>query len=290
MSYLKHLIQISHTIGDGLLWFLLQMSNDHQTPRTMTHPRSFKNETNVFKVWGPIINRLLKAAGSRSCLDMPMEVPLLPFDWHTPSRVLSDHSFQPWPTMSSIWLLQGVKRHTSPPTPCLCCWDWFNRQWQHTEGASPADYSPPPAPPHTHTHAHCLWHNPQTPPLFTQTHSHCSDYSPHPGCYSLSLSLTSAKCTRLPGLQLPSHPSLPLVYLTSRAAWGPACHVSPSTTSDSPAKVSFAETGNPTCPDIPLLYSPSTLHVSQVVLFVILDSCVSAGRNSWYSSGFGKWV
>ena len=97
----------------------------------------------------------------------------LAFDWHTPS-MFSDHSVQR-SNNNEAHLAPGrcETAHFSlntPHTPGLCCWDWFNRQRQLTEGVSPTGYSV-----HTHTHTHTHTHSlsltqPQTPPLL-RTHS-----------------------------------------------------------------------------------------------------------------------
>lgn len=109
---------------------------------------------------------------------------------------------------------------------------------------------------HTHTHTACDTAPNSTPP--TQTNSHRSDYT------ALTLPVLpqyksdfSREHTALLDY---NHPSQEEYSLTteqrkapqSKAAWGAACHVSPSITLDSPARVLYAETGknNPTCSGI----------------------------------------
>lgn len=201
---------------------------------------------------------------------MPLEAPIYPFDWHTPSTTFSDRSPHWWPQQWDPFGSWKVWNGTLlPERHCLCCWDWFNRQRQLTGGVSPTHYSP-----------HSLWHSTQTPPLIRR-HTLTKQPSPCPPLPQYKSDF-SREHTALLDYTQPSQKEYSLSSERHKAprttaAWGAACHVSPSTTSDSPAKVSYAETGknSTTC----FRYSYCTcvsviaLHMSCPWLpFVIFDS------------------
>lgn len=117
-----------------------------------------------------------------SCLGMPREAPIFPFDWHTHHPGLSDQQRSPF----GSWKVWNGTLLPELPSSCLCCWDWFNRQRQLTEGVTPTGYSP-----HTHTHTACDT-EPKLHPFYADTHSPVWLQSPHPSHFSLSTSLTSA--------------------------------------------------------------------------------------------------
>lgn len=90
---------------------------------------------------------------------MPVEAPVFPLRLtHTIQRLqwpLIAVVTQQWAPFGS-WRVWNGTLHPKPP--CLCCWDWFNRQRQLIGGVSPTGYEP-------HTHTHTTWHSTQTPPL-----------------------------------------------------------------------------------------------------------------------------
>ena len=121
---------------------------------------------------------------------MPPEAPIFPFDWHHPVCIVTTHfSGDPqWAPFGSWMVWKGT---LLPEPPCLCCWDWFNRQRQLTEGESPTGYSP-----HTHTHTHIQpVTQPQTPPLLRRQTLTGLTIQPSPCPCCLSTSLTSAGST-----------------------------------------------------------------------------------------------
>lgn len=158
-----------------------------------------------------------------SCLGMPGEAPL----WltHTPPG-LSDHSIQQRSPFGSRKVWNGTLL-PELPSDCLCCWDWFNRQRQLTEGVTPTGYSP---------HTHSLWHRTQTPPLL---HRHSltgltTEPSPFPLLPQYKSDFSRERTALLDYTQ-PSQKDYSLFSEQHKApqttaAWGAACHVSPSTT------------------------------------------------------------
>lgn len=146
------------------------------------------------------------------------------------------------PTMSSIWLPEGVKRHTSgwPPLSLLL---GLIKQTEATRWRCESYWLWA-----THTPTDSLTEKPNSTP-FTQTHPQVSISSAHPAHLSLSTSLTSTGSTPHSWITVIHHRQSVLVFRVAQkthrspAGWGLTCHVSHSTISGSPARVSYGETG-----------------------------------------------
>lgn len=104
-------------------------------------------------------------------------------DTHHPACLVANYCSGE-PTMSSIWLQEGVKWHTSPWTPScwLCCRDWFSRQGRSGECVSLFTERA-----RTHTHTTCCDTAPNSTPFYSHT-----VVTLHPPYFCLSTSLTSA--------------------------------------------------------------------------------------------------
>lgn len=229
----------------------------------------------MFKVCGPIINRLLKAAGIFHVWACQWKLPSSPLiDTHHPVCLVTTHfsgdsqraPFGSW----KVW------KGTLLPEPHVFVvgidlTDRGNSQkvWVLLVIHHSHIYTQPQTPPLLRRHTLTgLTIQPSPCPLLSQYKSDFSrertallDYT-HPSQKEYSLSTEQRKAPQ------------------STAAWGAACHVSPSTTSDSPARVSYAETGknNPTCPGVffTVLVSVCLLYTEHMscpwLPFVILDS------------------
>ena len=138
---------------------------------------------------------------------------------------------------------------------------------------------------------------PKLHPLYADT---LSLNSPLPAHLSLSTSQTSAGSTLHSWITLNHHRRSSLSWERHKAprttaAWGAACHVSPSITSDSPARVSYAETGKKSTACFRYSYctcvSMIALHMScPWLLFVIFDSAFQLEGILGISQGLSSGV
>lgn len=224
---------------------------------------------------------------------MPVEAPIFPFDWHTPSSVFSDHSLQWWPN-NELHLAPGrcEMAHSSLNPPVFVVGiDLTDRGNSQEVWVLLVIH---------HTHTEPVTQHPNPTP-FTQTHSHRSEFTALtlPTSPSVQVWLQQgAFCTigllsTITGVQFSEQREAP----RTTAAWGAACHVSPNTTSDSPARVSFAGTGkdNTTCPGIPtVLVSVGFLYTEHMscpwLPFVILDSALQLEGILGISQGLSSGV
>lgn len=147
------------------------------------------------------------------------------------------------PTMSSIWLPEGVKRHTSgwPPFVFVVGIDLTDRGHSLEVWVLLVM---------SHTHSHRQTDRAAKPhPFYANTLPQVSISSPHPAHLSLSTSLTSTGSTPHSWITVIHHRQSVLVFRVAQktqrspAGWGLTCHVSHSTISGSPARVSYGETG-----------------------------------------------
>lgn len=98
------------------------------------------------------------------CLGMPV-VSSLSSQWLT-------HTIQCTTRLSSIWLVESVKWHTSPRAPALCCVDWFSSS---SQSVSLITYSP---------------HSPELHPFYAVKLSQPDFfYTTHPAQFSFSTSV-----------------------------------------------------------------------------------------------------
>lgn len=184
-------------------------------------------------------------------------------DMHHPVMMIQQRApFGSW----RVW--KGTLLLTHPP--CLCCWIdladrgrlWLLLLIQRTDRRTMTQpWAPPPF-----THRRWL-------------------YSPHPAHSCLTLTLTCRGRAHFAGLHSPItgvlvsfFPPRAVRLQQTRARWGAAFHVSPRTTSDSPARVSSAGTGENTCPGVGMAH-----------MICLTSTCfrlyMADERSQWYFSG-----
>lgn len=180
--------------------------------------------------------------------------------------------------MSSIWSLEGVKWHTSLQTPCLCCRDWFNRQRQLTESVRPTAYSP---------HTACDTAPNSTPYTWARQTLQSSPCTPFPQFKSDF----SRECTALLDYTHSSHSGVQSSAKPHKGQQHGEQHVMCPPAQPEILQQEFhpqkqVRTIQPV--QVFILVSVSKQNTSHAIDCYFRLS-LSAGRNSWYFSGFESW-